>query len=172
MLAASIDDEQVSRPPFISLQSFPANKPYLQVRSRALGAKIKRKDGHPPPRPQLGIPSQHRSRQIHHPVRYHFSPPSHTQTTRTHSLMRGPTEGNKQLPNLLLHLLPHHLRPLLPAQTRLHLPLRPRHRIHNHLLLPTISLPHLPPLRLRRIRHLHPAHQENLPGLPRHAESG
>lgn len=163
MLAASIDDEQVSRPVSKSLQCLQADGPYAKVRSRALRTKIKRKDGHPPLRPQLRTPSQHRSRQVHHTVRYLFYHAIQASNVRL-------TYRLQQLPNLLLHLLPHHLRPLLPAQTSLHIPLRSRYRIHNDVFVTTIPFPHMPTLRLCRIRHLHPTHQEDLPGLSRHAE--
>lgn len=69
-------------------------------------------------------------------------------------------------------LLPHHLRPFLPPQTRLHLSLRPSHRVHNHLLLLTVSFPYLPPLRLCRVRHFHAAHKKDLSRQPRESESG
>lgn len=71
--------------------------------------------------------------------------------------------GALQLHNTRPTLLPHHLRPLLPPEARLHLPLRRRYRIHNHLFLFPIPLPHLSPLRFCRIRHLHAAHKEDIP---------
>lgn len=72
------------------------------------------------------------------------------------------TNTHPQLPHLPRNHLPLHNRLLLPAQTSIHIPLRPLHRIQHHLPLSYTPGTHPPPLRLHGIRHLHQPHKRHL----------
>lgn len=78
----------------------------------------------------------------------------------------------KQLYHPGLGLLSLHLRPIVSPQTGFHVSLRSSPRIHYHLPLTAIPVDNYSTVCLRRVRHLHPAHQENLPGLQGHRELG
>lgn len=75
-----------------------------------------------------------------------------------------------QLHNRRRPMLPMYMRPLLPAQARLHISLRSRPRIHHHIPAAAVPLAHMPTVRLRRVRHLHSAHKEDVPRFKSDAE--
>jgi len=96
-----------------------------------------------PPKPQLGATGQHRERLLHIPLPHRRRP-----------------------------LLSLHMRQVVPAQARLHLPLRPLLRVPADVPGTTVPLAVMSAVRLRRVRYLHPAHKEDIPGLESHAEPG
>ena len=170
ILAASVDDEQVcilwgkhavTTDLIISETTDALSEPKSQMKMilRRLNNNSE---------PQMSIESgQYTIQCVQNP--HHLSHPH--QTTSLSSLAANSPSPPFQLPPPILSHLPHNLRSLLPTQTRLHLPLRPRRRIHNRIPLHTIPLPHLPSLFFPRIRHFYPTNQENIPRFPRHTES-
>ena len=80
--------------------------------------------------------------------------------------------ASSQLPDTRLYLLPLHSRQILSTETGLHLPPRLSHGVHDNIQLFVLPLAHMPPVRLRAIRHLHSAHKEDLPRQSSVAEPG
>ena len=103
-------------------------------------------------------------RQTHNTVRSHLAlytaPLERTLLTRF------------KLHHIRLCLFPRDLRQILPAQIGFHLPFRYLYRIHHHIPLSSVPLPPMQALRLRRVRHLHPAHKKDIPRLPSFGEFG
>jgi hypothetical protein len=126
-----------------------------------------------PPEPQLGAASQYRERLLHIPV---CSSSSLAAATPGRAHAASPAHGAQllttpQLPHKRRPLLSLHLRPLVPPQTSFHIPLGPLLRVHADIPAPTIPRADMPTLRLCRVRHVHPAHKEDVPRLASDAES-
>ena len=75
-----------------------------------------------------------------------------------------------QIHHQLRPRLLHHLRRFLPTQTRLHIPHRPQPRIHNPLPRHASTVTPNTPLRLHRVRLLHPEDAQDVPGCARVGE--